>query len=432
MTESNDESNFDFSRARKALLSWFDANERRFPWRDEPTPYRVWISEIMLQQTTTQTVLGYFERFLARFPNPSALAAASEEEVLKFWEGLGYYRRAKMAREAAREIVARFDGEFPSRFEDVLSLPGIGRYAAGAILSFGFDERFAILEANTTRLHARLLGLRSETTSAESQRILWRFAESWLPRESSRRPAGIYRRINGALTDLGRLICPPKDPSCERCPLAKFCESERLSLQSIVPVLKKKADPIRRTDVALWIAREDLPGAKNVFDLPGAERSPTDVLLIRRAAGSLWAGLWDFPRFEVGDASVSRDFSSDAFLADRLQFFLEEEAGAPASDYRVGASLATITHAVTKYRVTLHLCQTTSARTNRAPKKERTLFEFKESPTNPNANRGKSTRPCARIASETRWVPIDKLRELPLSSPGRRIAELIAKLASER
>ena len=249
MTESNDESNFDFSRARKALLSWFDANERRFPWRDEPTPYRVWISEIMLQQTTTQTVLGYFERFLARFPNPAALAAASEEEVLKFWEGLGYYRRAKMAREAAREIVARFDGEFPSRFEDVLSLPGIGRYAAGAILSFGFDERFAILEANTTRLHARLLGLRSETTSAESQRILWRFAESWLPRESSRRTAGVYRRINGALTDLGRLICAPKDPSCERCPLAKFCESERLSLQSIVPVLKKKAGRPKNLDI---------------------------------------------------------------------------------------------------------------------------------------------------------------------------------------
>ena len=151
--------------ARRALLKWFDRYGRALPWRDDPNPYRVWVSEIMLQQTTTQTVAGYFDRFLTQFPNASALARADEADVLKAWQGLGYYRRARAMRDAAKIVVERYNGELPGAREELEALPGIGRYAAGAILSFGFDRRAPILEANTTRLHARLLALEDDPTN---------------------------------------------------------------------------------------------------------------------------------------------------------------------------------------------------------------------------------------------------------------------------
>ena len=208
-------------------------------------------------------------------------------------------------RAAAIEIVERFGGDVPERFEDVLSLPGVGRYCAGAILSFGFDRRAPILEANTTRLHARLLGLRLETTTAAAQKILWRAAEDWLPLDSEkRRKSNVYRRLNGALTDLGRLVCSPTSPKCDACPLAEFCESWRRDYQDVVPVLKKKAETIPRTDVAFWIERRDLfdDGGNDGTRCGGSVcdvENPSDVLLIRRPENALWAGLWDFPRFEI-------------------------------------------------------------------------------------------------------------------------------------
>lgn len=424
---------FDFRRARKAALVWFQTNGRVFPWRDDPTPYRVWISEIMLQQTTTQTVLGYFERFLKRFPNVAALAAASEEETLKYWEGLGYYRRARSLRAAAIEIVERFDAEFPSNYDDVLSLPGVGRYAAGAILSFGFDKRFPILEANTTRLHARLTGLLEETTTASSQRLLWKFAEDWLPQESNRRAPGVYRRLNGALTDLGRLVCAPVEPRCDVCPLAPQCAANRLSLQEKVPVLKKKAEPIRRVDVALLIFRSDLDRADFVGEIDSeTRRAPSDVLLIRRPQNSLWAGLWDFPRFEVVDSRFAdaRDFFDDASLAERLQFFLEEEVGAPPSDYRVGKTATTIRHSVTRYRVTLRVCQPAGSARKLVDSEEKTLFDFPivDAPISP---RREPTGRALRQADELRWVPLATLSDFPLSSPGRRVADWLARIAAK-
>ncbi len=439
MTKSSPSSSgalFDFPRARAALLRWFDANGRVFPWREEPSPYRVWISEIMLQQTTTQTVVDYFERFVRRFPDAAALARASEEETLKYWEGLGYYRRAKMLRAAAIEIVAKHNGAFPSDYASALALPGIGRYAAGAILSFGFDKRFPILEANTTRLHARLLGLRAETSLAESQRVLWQFAEDWLPRETLRREPNVYRKLNGALTDLGRLVCSPGEPNCRACPLAKWCEAERLGLQAVTPVMKKKAEPIRRTDVALWIARADLPGATRVAETSGDAKAKsgrqTDVLLVRRPQGALWAGLWDFPRFPVAEPFANaHELSGDAVLADYLQYFLETEAGAPGRDYRAGEVLTTVRHAVTKYRVALRVARLAGA--SPAVKRTPSLFDALESePAAPFFARSAAQGPevarpreVPRQGDKLRWVPLESLESLPLSSPGRRVARFI-------
>ncbi|MBQ9799266.1 MAG: A/G-specific adenine glycosylase [Thermoguttaceae bacterium] len=442
-------STFDFERARTALLRWFDANGRTFPWRSEPTPYRVWVSEIMLQQTTTQTVEGYFSRFLERFPNAAALAEADEATVLKYWEGLGYYRRARSLWAAALQIVERFGGDVPERFEDVLSLPGVGRYCAGAILSFGFDRRAPILEANTTRLHARLLGLRLETTTATAQKILWRAAEDWLPLESGKdRKPNVYRRLNGALTDLGRLVCSPTSPKCDDCPLTEFCESWRRDYQDVVPVLKKKTETVSRTDVAFWIERRDLfgdcgSGGKRCDGSTCSDVGPTDVLLIRRPENALWAGLWDFPRFEITNEAFrgALDFDGDVELCDRLQRFLEEEVGAPPFDRRPGAVVYTVKHAATRFKITLRFCRLDGAAPlSSSSRREKTLFDELESAATsqvalPPPRRSKvakktrtpKTPEAARVAAEVRWVSLAELDAYPLSSPGRKLARFVLK-----
>jgi len=412
---------FDYSAARSKLLEWFNVYGRKFPWRDDPTPYRVWISEIMLQQTTTQTVVGYFERFLARFPNVFALADADEETVLKYWEGLGYYRRARALRAAAFCIVEKYNGVFPNRYDDVISLPGVGKYASGAVLSFGFNLPFPVLEANTTRLHARLLALLADTTSASSQRLLWKFAENWLNEKETNLVSNLYRRLNGALMDLGRLICKPKEPCCGDCPLEPYCEGRRLNLQETLPVLRKKTEIIKRTDVVLWITRGEL-------DDNCPEWNKTDVLLIRRPEGTLWAGLWDFPRFEILDSRFrdATDFYNDVNLNDRFQYFLEKEISINAADFRAADVLATFTHAVTRYRVSLRLCRIVDSQSGVYVRKRQTLFDTLENNyLSAPCELAQEKDPCQ--VAEWRWVDVEELEGYPLSSPSRKVAQFIAK-----
>ena len=420
---------FPFDRARDALLHWFESHGRRFPWRDNPTPYRVWVSEIMLQQTTTQTALGYFERFLARFPDPQALASASEEEILALWQGLGYYRRAKALRNAAIEIVERFDGRVPDLFEDLTSLDGVGRYCAGAILSFGFDLPFAILEANTTRLHSRLVALESEPTRALSQKLLWRFAQNWLPADSAPRPKDFCRKINAALTDLGRLVCQPSNPQCKVCPLANWCGTNELGLQERIPLLKKRAPITPRVDVALWISRRDVVPLDVMND-----DVADDVLMIRRPEYALWAGLWDFPRFEVIDPAFKEGerWRNDPELADRISLFLEDEIGAPPAQYRPGARLTLFRHSVTRYRIELSLCRLQNATSTVEAPIRRALFDdvgriVPSSPELFQASEPTKKELGKPLVKEWRWVPISALKEYPLSSTGIKIAQFIQR-----
>ena len=185
---------------RRRLPAWFDRHARKLPWRRNHDPYAVWVSEIMLQQTQVGTVVSYFDRFLAAFPTIEALAAADEQDVLRLWEGLGYYRRARQLHKAAKIIVAEHAGNFPRNPEIVRRLPGIGRYTAGAILSIAFDARQPILEANTLRLLSRLLAYDGDPRSTEGQRLLWAMAEAVLPRRGS-------GRMNQALMELGSEVC---------------------------------------------------------------------------------------------------------------------------------------------------------------------------------------------------------------------------------
>jgi A/G-specific adenine glycosylase len=193
-------------RLRRKLKTWYAGSARDLPWRATQDAYRIWISEIMLQQTTVAAVVPYYERFFEAFPTLETLANAEERQVLKLWEGLGYYSRARNLWKAARQLWEHSEGQFPSTVSELQELPGIGRYTAGAIVSFAFNRKAPILEANTVRLYSRLIGYESDPRSAEGQRILWRFAEQILPQCDP-------GRTNQALMELGARICAPSEPS---------------------------------------------------------------------------------------------------------------------------------------------------------------------------------------------------------------------------
>ena len=222
MTQKHDNSSFhtsvEFPNAawmaqfRRRILAWFRRNARDLPWRRTRDPYAIWVSEIMLQQTQVVTVIGYFERFLAAFPSIADLAAADEQQVLRLWEGLGYYRRARQLHAAARVIVAEHQGRFPRDPEQIRALPGIGRYTAGAIASIGWDAREPILEANTIRVFSRLLAYRGDPQKNAGQQRLWEFAAGVLPKKDT----GLF---NQALMELGSEICTPRGPLCDQCPV---------------------------------------------------------------------------------------------------------------------------------------------------------------------------------------------------------------------
>ncbi|MDO5308360.1 MAG: A/G-specific adenine glycosylase [Planctomycetia bacterium] len=417
----------DFPQARRALLRWFQLYGRRFPWREDQTPYRVWVSEIMLQQTTTQTVCGYFEPFLTKFPDVATLARAPLDDVLKAWEGLGYYRRARALHQGAQLLLERYHGVFPSEYSQIIALPGVGRYCAGAILSFGFDLPYPILEANTTRLNARLTALQQLTTTANAQRTLWRCAEMWLPRDNARRASNLYRRLNAALTDLGSMLCVPNNPRCEQCPIERFCQARALGLQNDLPILPQKETPTQCDDLALWLTRGEF-GAELSHVTTSDARRPcdSDVLLVHRRADALWPGLWDFPRWRV--ALQQRydpvAIATDVALKDRVQFFMEEECGARGVEFYLNAPIKKFSHAVTRYRVTLWLAQL--QREPYVPKSEGQAQFFFMPPVQQREGRNLApVEPMASQAQELRWVALERLNDYPLSSTGRKIANFI-------
>ncbi|MEZ6047719.1 MAG: hypothetical protein R3C11_19495 [Planctomycetaceae bacterium] len=208
---------FNWQRMRRRVRAWFARHQRSsLPWRESKNPYYIWISEIMLQQTTVATVQSYFDRFIATFPTVEHLARADEGEVLKLWEGLGYYSRARNILKTARQVVEQRDAVFPNEVDELIKLPGIGRYTAGAIASIAFDKRAPIVEANTLRLYSRLLGYQEDPRSKAGQDLLWKFAEDILPAKE-------IGHFNLALMDIGSLVCKPLEPNCEKCPLQLDC-----------------------------------------------------------------------------------------------------------------------------------------------------------------------------------------------------------------
>jgi A/G-specific adenine glycosylase len=256
------------------LLAWFAEARRPLPWREGYGAYAVWMSEMMLQQTQVETVLPYYRRWMERFPSVSAVAEAPLADVLKLWEGLGYYSRARNLHRAARTVVERHNGEIPDTVDALLALPGIGRYTAGAIASIAFNRAVPLVDGNVARVLSRVFGLKQPPRSPAGQRVLWDVAEAALPAERA-------RDFNESLMELGALICRPRGPQCLLCPLATLCRARMDGNPEAYPVREpRKARPVRQGAMLLAQA-----GYK--------------LLVRQRPPGGLWGGLWEFPWTEV-------------------------------------------------------------------------------------------------------------------------------------
>ncbi|HEY3391384.1 MAG TPA: A/G-specific adenine glycosylase [Lacipirellulaceae bacterium] len=348
---------------RRRLLAWYRDRARDLPWRHSRDPYRVWVSEVMLQQTQVATVREYFERFTAAIPDVHQLAAADEQRVLRLWEGLGYYRRARQLHATAKEIVAQHGGEFPSDTAELIKLPGIGRYTAGAIASIAFGRRAPILEANTIRLLSRLIRYEGDTSSAAGQRLLWQTAEEILPRTN-------VAQFNQALMELGSLVCTPAEPECRECPLSVLCAAYASSLQHEIPRPKSRAAYILVREAAVVVRRRGR------------------ILLRQCGPRERWAGLWDFPRFAI-------EGEGPLFAAGELAEKVLLQTGIRCIP---GPLLKRLKHGVTRFRITLDCYEAAYA-----------------------GGRARSTN-----GAPVRWVKGAELASLPLSTTGRKLAKLVS------
>jgi len=259
---------------RQLLLDWYRVNRRDLPWRRIRDPYAVWISEAMLQQTRVETVIPYWERFLARFPDIPSLAAAEPDAVLGAWSGLGYYSRARNLHRAAKVVAAQHGGRLPDTAEGLRELPGIGRYTAGAVASIAFDRPEPVVDGNVARVLARLHGIREDTGRPAVAARLWEHAEELV---RGPRPGD----LNQALMELGALVCTPRAPRCPACPLRRRCAAHRAGDAESLPVRKRKAAPRSVQAVAALIVRRGR------------------VLAVRRAPRGVLGGLWELPGGEL-------------------------------------------------------------------------------------------------------------------------------------
>ena len=226
---------FDFQRIPAPLLSWYRANKRALPWRENPTPYRVWVSEIMLQQTRVEAVKEYYARFMREFPTVEALAACEEEKLLKLWEGLGYYSRARNLQKAAKLLVRVYGGEFPSDIESLKSLPGVGSYTAGAIASIAFGKRVAAVDGNVFRVAARLEENPTPIDKPAYRKYLEETLSAVYPEEGK-----ACAEFTQSLFELGALVCKPQSPDCKNCPLNSLCRANQKGTQALFPVMPEK------------------------------------------------------------------------------------------------------------------------------------------------------------------------------------------------
>ncbi len=299
------------------LLSWYRQNARQLPWRGSPDPYAVWVSEIMLQQTRVETVIPFFQRWMARFPSVTALAEASLDEVLRLWEGLGYYSRARNLHRAAQVVTAQYGGQLPAERAALEKLPGIGRYTAGAIASMAFGQDEAALDGNIRRVLARLFDVSLPARSPAGEARLWELARQVLP-------AGEAGDFNQALMDLGSSICTPRSPACLVCPLTSLCRARQLGVQEQRPVLQARSAVPHLTVTAAVLRRD------------------SQVLIAQRPPQGLLGGMWEFPggKLEPGES-----------LPEGLRREIREEL---AAEIEVGEELGVFEHAYTHFRVTLH------------------------------------------------------------------------------
>ncbi len=303
------------------LLQWFRATARDLPWRHTYNPYHVWLSEIMLQQTQMERGIAYFLRWIERFPDVRAVAAADQLEILKYWEGLGYYARARNLHKAAKVIAAEFAGEVPCDYRQLLALPGIGPYTAAAVASIAGNRDVPVIDANVTRVYARLFDIAQPIMEQPGKKRLATIAQEFLP-------PGRARIFNQALMDLGGLVCLPKNPRCEICPVASSCRALPAGTVAERPVLGR--------------GKKTVP----VIKVAGIIRSGGKIFIQQRRENEVWGGLWEFPGGEPADYPPAMAIAP-LILAET------------ALKVRVVAALPTIIHHYTHHKIILHafLCE---------------------------------------------------------------------------
>lgn len=302
---------------RQALLTWYSQQGRDLPWRRSQDPYAIWISEIMLQQTQVKTVLPYYQRWLGTFPTVYDLANAKQQTVLKAWEGLGYYARARNLHKTAQLIVEQHGGVFPKEFEDAIALPGIGRTTAGGILSAAYDLPIAILDGNVKRVLARLVALPKPPAKAMNQ--LWQLSEQILDPQHP-------RDFNQAIMDLGATLCTRHRPSCLLCPWQQHCSAYRQNLQSQLPMSEAKA-PLPHKQIGVAV----------IYDNDGR------ILIDRRKQEGLLGGLWEFPGGKI---------EPNETVEECVKREIKEEL---AIEIEVNDRLITVNHAYSHFKVTLNV-----------------------------------------------------------------------------
>lgn len=354
----------------RRLLAWYDRHQRNLPWRTDPktgrtpTPYEVLVSEAMLQQTQVATVVPYYRRFLERFPTVNALADASEQDVLRLWQGLGYYSRARNLQAAARRIAGELGGELPSTVDGLLALPGVGRYTAGAVASIAFGARAPIVDGNVARVVCRLDRIESDPRERATVELLWQRAERILPK----------RRIgdfNSALMELGATVCTPRNPQCLLCPVREHCSAFAAGVQDRIPPPRKtKENPLNRR-VTMCVRRGD------------------EWLIEQRPAKGRWAGMWQFITVEAPPSGnrISPSFFKRIF----------DGTGKPRK-------LGTVTHGLThrRYEFDVYACECE-----------------READANGNGHRNGTTRV---------WTTLAGLSEYPLPRPHLKVAEILRSL----
>lgn len=358
---------------RTRLLDWFRREKRDLPWRRTRDPYAIWVSEVMLQQTRVETVVGYYRRFLERFPTVRALARTPEPAVLKAWEGLGYYSRARNLHRAAKAVVAMHGGRVPDDPDAFGALPGVGPYIRGAVMSIAYGLPEPVLDGNVKRVLARYFAIEEPLPGAEPR--LWGLAEGLLDR---RNPG----EFNQALMELGAMVCTPRDPDCPACPIREGCRARALGLPGELPVRgPRRAVP--RHQVAVGVVRR---GGR--------------VLIARRRPEGLLGGLWELPGGERRPGET---------LAGCAAREIAEETGLRV---RVGRELATVDHAYTHMRVTLHAFECRPVRGRRRPATE-------------SQGRAGGDRATPRGCAEVRWVRPADLGDYPFPRANRKLFEKI-------
>jgi A/G-specific adenine glycosylase len=311
------------------LLAWFSQNARDLPWRRTRDPYAIWVSEIMLQQTQVKTVLPYYERWMCELPTIAALAHAASEKIHKLWEGLGYYTRVRNLQKAARLILTNHGGVFPRNFDDVLALPGIGRYTAGAICSIAFNQPTPILDGNVIRVLTRVFGIASDPREKKTTALLWQLAEHLVQnsRLKTKNSKLSCSHLNQSLMELGALVCTPRRPDCAACPLARHCQALRQGRVDELPRRRRRPGAIARRVAAFVVEHRGR------------------FLVRRRPAGVVNAHLWEFPNLEVNGELDLRRIARNAL-------------GFRAANLRL---LCTIRHSITRYRIQLEVHQANPA-----------------------------------------------------------------------